>query len=76
MGLPPDLMAFAQDDGMTPGASLPPVGSGLTLSHRLARGMNGTLLLANQPDSGASVSLSLPAAGQLSVEVNGATKAA
>jgi signal transduction histidine kinase len=37
-------------------------GTGLALSDRLARAMNGRLTAFNRPDSGATVSLSLPAA--------------
>ncbi|HEY4174190.1 MAG TPA: HAMP domain-containing sensor histidine kinase [Rhodopila sp.] len=44
-------------------ASLPESGgTGLALSNRLARAMNGRLTAYNQPDSGATVCLSLPAA--------------
>ena len=37
-------------------------GTGLALSQRLARAMNGRLTAHNQPDAGATISLSLPAA--------------
>jgi signal transduction histidine kinase len=37
-------------------------GTGLTLSNRLARAMNGRLTVTSQPGAGATVSLSLPAA--------------
>ena len=60
-GLPPGLTQIFQTEthfGGLPAAG----GTGLALSNRLARAMNGRLTAHNQPDSGATVSLSLPAA--------------
>ena len=64
MGLPPDVTRdFHEDSPDTDGDALPSAGgTGLALSNRLARAMNGRLTARNQPDSGATVSLSLPAA--------------
>jgi signal transduction histidine kinase len=63
-GLPPDLTRdFHEDSVESESATLPATGgTGLALSKRLARGMNGRLIARNQPNSGATVSLSLPAA--------------
>jgi signal transduction histidine kinase len=63
-GLPPALTADLHEDSLKAGdGSLPGTGAtGLALSSRLARAMNGRLTARNQPDSGATVSLSLPAA--------------
>jgi two-component system sensor histidine kinase BaeS len=63
-GLPPHLTrllgngAAEVDDGEMPATG----GTGLTLSNRLARAMNGRLTVTRQPGAGATVSLSLPAA--------------
>jgi signal transduction histidine kinase len=63
-GLPPEVARdFDEDSPDTDGGALPGTGgTGLALSNRLARAMNGRLIARNQPDSGATVSLSLPAA--------------
>jgi signal transduction histidine kinase len=63
-GLPPELTRdFHVDSPDTDGEALPATGgTGLALSNRLARAMNGRLTAHNQPHSGATVSLSLPAA--------------
>jgi signal transduction histidine kinase len=63
-GLPPEVTRdFHEDAQDTDGDALPAMGgTGLALSNRLARAMNGRLTARNQPDSGATVSLSLPAA--------------
>jgi signal transduction histidine kinase len=63
-GLPPGLTQdFREDLPSTDGGALPATGgTGLALSNRLARAMNGRLTAHNQPNSGATVSLSLPAA--------------
>jgi signal transduction histidine kinase len=54
---------FRDDSWETADDALPATGgTGLALSNRLARAMNGRLTAYNQPDSGATVSLSLPAA--------------
>jgi signal transduction histidine kinase len=54
---------FAQDSPETDDGGLPANGgTGLALSRRLARAMDGRLTARNQPDSGATISLSLPAA--------------
>jgi signal transduction histidine kinase len=54
---------FAEDALETDGGALPEAGgTGLALSSRLARAMNGRLTARNQPGMGARVSLSLPAA--------------
>jgi signal transduction histidine kinase len=62
-GLPYEVAQdFAQDSPETDGAALPGSGgTGLALSRRLARAMDGRLTARNQPDSGATISLSLPA---------------
>jgi signal transduction histidine kinase len=58
-GLPAGLAeAFREPDGALSATG----GTGLALSNCLARAMNGTLTARNQPDCGATVSLSLPAA--------------
>jgi len=63
-GLPPQLTHDLRTDSLESGiAGMPATGgTGLALSSRLARAMNGRLTAHNQPDSGATVSLSLPAA--------------
>jgi signal transduction histidine kinase len=63
-GLPPSLTQDFRADGFGfDGGDVPATGAtGLALSNRLARAMNGRLTALNQPDSGATVSLSLPAA--------------
>jgi signal transduction histidine kinase len=63
-GLPYEVTQdFAQDSPETEDGALPASGgTGLALSRRLARAMDGRLTARNQPDSGATVSLSLPAA--------------
>jgi signal transduction histidine kinase len=54
---------FDGDSPETDGSSLPATGgTGLALSNRLARAMNGRLTARNEAESGATVSLSLPAA--------------
>lgn len=62
-GLPSELAEeFQQDAAATDGSALPTAGgTGLALSSRLARAMNGRLIARNEPGSGATVSLSLPA---------------
>jgi signal transduction histidine kinase len=63
-GLPPELTQDFREDALaTDGSALVTTGgTGLALSNRLARAMNGRLTARNQPGSGATVSLSLPAA--------------
>jgi signal transduction histidine kinase len=63
-GLPPDLTWDLHEDAPgNDGGTLPATGgTGLALSNRLARAMNGRLTARNQPDSGATISLTLPAA--------------
>jgi signal transduction histidine kinase len=63
-GLPPQLTQdFRADSLETADGALPAAGgTGLALSNRLAQAMNGRLTAYNQPNSGATVSLSLPAA--------------
>ena len=63
-GLPPALKQDFRADGFGLACSdLPATGAtGLALSNRLARAMNGRLTALSQSDSGATVSLSLPAA--------------
>jgi signal transduction histidine kinase len=63
-GLPYELTQdFREDAPETDGGALPGSGAtGLALSRRLARAMDGRLTARNQPDSGATISLSLPAA--------------
>jgi two-component system sensor histidine kinase EvgS len=63
-GFPPHVTRdFAQDAPAADGHSLPAAGgAGLALSSRLARTMNGRVTACNEPGSGATVSLSLPAA--------------
>jgi signal transduction histidine kinase len=63
-GLPPEVTGdFHKDAPATDGRSLPENGgAGLALSSRLARTMNGRVTARNDPGSGATVSLSLPAA--------------
>jgi signal transduction histidine kinase len=62
-GLPPGLAGSLGPDATTPPETLgqTPNGAGLTLSNRLAQGMNGRLLLESPPGLGARVSLRLPA---------------
>jgi signal transduction histidine kinase len=55
--LPGDGAAEVDDDEMSATG-----GTGLTLSNRLARAMNGRLTVTSRPGAGATVSLSLPAA--------------
>jgi signal transduction histidine kinase len=63
-GLPPELTQGLQWDGLrgNEDALEATGGTGLALSDRLARAMNGRLTAHNQPSSGATVSLTLPAA--------------
>lgn len=63
-GFPPELAEdFAEGALQTDGSALPEAGgTGLALSSRLARAMNGRLTARNLPGMGALVSLSLPAA--------------
>lgn len=63
-GLPAELTReFHEGAPATDGSTLPTTGgAGLALSSRLARIMNGRVTAYNQPGSGATVSLSLPAA--------------
>jgi signal transduction histidine kinase len=63
-GLPYELTQdFRADSPEADGGALPGSGAtGLALSRRLARAMDGRLTAHNQPDSGATVRLSLPAA--------------
>jgi signal transduction histidine kinase len=65
-GFPPELTEEF-NDGVpdSDGSSLPEAGgTGLALSSRLARAMNGRLTAENRPGTGATVRLSLPAADQ------------
>jgi signal transduction histidine kinase len=66
-GLPPEITRdFHVDAPLGDGTTLPANGgAGLALSSRLARTMNGRVTAHNQPGSGATVSLSLPAADTL-----------
>jgi signal transduction histidine kinase len=61
-GLPPELTQDFDlqetDDGTLPATG----GTGLALSRRLARAMNGRMTASNEPGPGATFSLSLPAA--------------
>jgi signal transduction histidine kinase len=63
-GLPPEVTRdFRADAPEGDGSTLPANGgAGLALSSRLARTMNGRVIARNEPGSGATVSLSLPAA--------------
>jgi signal transduction histidine kinase len=63
-GLPPEVTReFGEHAPATDGSTLPATGgAGLALSSRLARTMDGRVIACNQPGSGATVSLSLPAA--------------
>jgi signal transduction histidine kinase len=63
-GLPPDVTRdFHKDAPATDGSALRTTGgAGLALSSRLARTMNGRVTARNEPGTGATVSLSLPAA--------------
>jgi signal transduction histidine kinase len=63
-GLPFGLARELREDALAPDtmAAHGNTGTGLALSSRLARAMNGRLTADNQPESGAKVSLSLPAA--------------
>ena len=63
-GLAPELSWDLSEDSMGTDASVLPMtgGTGLVLSRRLARAMNGQMTARNQPGSGATVTLSLPAA--------------
>jgi two-component system sensor histidine kinase/response regulator len=63
-GLPPDVTRdFHKDAPATDGSALRTMGgAGLALSSRLARTMNGRVTARNEPGSGATVSLTLPAA--------------
>jgi signal transduction histidine kinase len=65
-GFPPELTAEFNEDALeSDGISLPQVGgTGLALSSRLARAMNGRLTTENQPGRGGTIRLSLPAADQ------------
>jgi signal transduction histidine kinase len=65
-GFPPELVKeFNEDVPENDGRSLPEAGgTGLALSNRLARAMNGRLTAENQPGTGATIRLSLPAADQ------------
>lgn len=62
-GLPPGLTEALQEYGMETGLNGFPTegGTGLALSSRLARAMNGQLIARHMPGSGAMVILSLPA---------------
>ncbi|WP_428536521.1 sensor histidine kinase [Rhodopila sp.] len=56
-------VALDFDETRTDGYALPGAGAtGLALSRRLARAMNGRMTASNRPGAGATVSLSLPAA--------------
>jgi signal transduction histidine kinase len=59
-GLPPDLRRYFQDDetGELPATG----GTGLNLSNRLARAMDGYLAVDDSADAGIMISLALPAA--------------
>jgi signal transduction histidine kinase len=63
-GFPVELTEeFSEEAAQGDGSSLPDAGgTGLALSSRLARAMNGRLTAENQPGTGATVKLSLPAA--------------
>jgi signal transduction histidine kinase len=63
-GLPPEVTRdFRADAPAGDGSTLPGNGgAGLALSSRLARTMKGQVIARNEPGSGATVSLSLPAA--------------
>jgi signal transduction histidine kinase len=63
-GLPAELTRDFHDGAPATDLSTLPTtgGTGLALSNRLARAMNGRLIAGNQPNSGAKVSLILPAA--------------
>lgn len=61
-GLAPELTQGLDADASGWSALPATGGTGLALSDRLARAMNGRLTARNQPDSGAMVSLTLPAA--------------
>lgn len=63
-GLPPELAQDFREDDVASAVSglMASDGIGLTLSNRLAQAMNGRLTARNQPDSGATITLSLPAA--------------
>ncbi|MDR3532906.1 MAG: HAMP domain-containing sensor histidine kinase [Rhodopila sp.] len=63
-GLPFDLTEhFLGDAADTDGLAVPTAGgTGLALSDRLARAMNGRLIARNRPGSGATIGLTLPAA--------------
>ncbi|WP_428489432.1 sensor histidine kinase [Rhodopila sp.] len=65
-GLSPEVaLDFRDNETRTDGCALPEAGAtGLALSRRLARAMNGRMTASNLPGSGATVSLSLPAADQ------------
>jgi signal transduction histidine kinase len=63
-GLPPHLTRLLGDGAAEVAYDEMPAtgGTGLTLSNRLARAMNGRLTVTSWPGAGATVSLSLPAA--------------
>jgi signal transduction histidine kinase len=63
-GLPADLTEDFNDDAPASEGGILPAdgGTGLALSRRLARAMNGRMTASNQPGPGATLSLSLPAA--------------
>ncbi len=63
-GLPPDLaQEFQEGSPQADSGALPAAGgTGLALSNRLARAMNGRLTAENGPVTGATLRLSLPAA--------------
>jgi len=61
-GLSPQLSEDFCEDGLAANSTTATGGTGLALSDRLARAMNGKLTARNLPDAGATVSLSLPAA--------------
>jgi signal transduction histidine kinase len=65
-GLPPELTQDFLDDSPETdrGALRATGGTGLALSRRLARAMDGKMCASNQPGPGATISLSLPAANQ------------
>jgi signal transduction histidine kinase len=70
-GLPPELTQDFLDDSLETdrGALRATGGTGLALSRRLARAMNGKMSASNQPGPGATISLSLPAADQQDAQV-------
>jgi signal transduction histidine kinase len=65
-GMPADLAEDFDEEASTEEGGILPVngGTGLALSRRLARAMNGRMTASNRPGPGATVSVSLPAANQ------------